>query len=163
MWFDLETLDADYPYRAKHRFVMTRELDATPDRLFAILADVDEWPRWFPDMSKMAWISPEAARNKPHAVRRANTSSGDVIEHFVAWDEGKRLAFYAERMSTPLVRAFFEDYVIEPVGTNRSRLTWIVAFEPRLPFRPLMFAIRPSFAKMFDSAADALVTYVAKR
>lgn len=163
MWFDLRPLAPDYPARAPHRFVMERELAGTPAAIFAILADVSEWPRWFPDMRGVTWISPEAERNKPHAVRRADTGSGDVIEHFVVWDEGKRLAFYAERMTTPLVSEFFEDYVIEPVGTDRSRLIWTVAFSPRIVFRPLMFAIRPKFAKMFDAAADALVRHVEKR
>lgn len=162
MWFDLKPLEDSYPYVAKHKFVMTRELAVTPARAFAILADTNEWPRWFPGMARVTWISPEAERNRPHAVRRADTTSGDVVEHFVVWDEGKRLAFYVERMTSPYVSAFFEDYVLEAVGDDRSRLTWIVAFEPRVVFRPLMFAIRPRFAKMFDEAADALVRYVAK-
>jgi hypothetical protein len=71
------------------------------------------------------------------------------------------MAFYAERMTTPLASEFFEDYVIEPLGDGRARLTWTVAYLPRLPFRPIMFLIRPRFAKMFDDAADALVRYVA--
>jgi hypothetical protein len=163
MWFTLRPLGSDYPSRAPHRFVMERELAATPAALFAILADASEWPRWFPDMKRMTWVSPEAERSKVDAVRRADTGSGDVIEHFVVWDPSKRLAFYAEKMTTPLVSEFFEDYVIEPVGTDRSRLIWTVGFQPRIPFRPLMFAIRPKFAKMFDGAADALVGYVGRR
>jgi hypothetical protein len=92
-------------------------------------------------------------------VRRADTKSGDVIEHFVVWDAPKRMAFYAERMTTPIASEFFEDYVIESIGEGRSRLTWTVAFKARVPFRPLMFLIRPRFSKMFDDAADALVRF----
>ena len=162
MWFNLRALGPDYPGRAPHKFVMTRELATTPAALFAILADPAEWPRWFPDMRGMSWISEVADRDKVDAVRRADTGSGDVIEHFVAWEPGKRLAFYAEKMTTPLVNEFFEDYAIEAVGVDRARLTWTVGFQPRLFFRPLMFAIRPRFGKMFDDAADALVRHVAK-
>jgi hypothetical protein len=161
MWFTLRPLGADY--RPVHSFVMTRELAVPAAEAFAILADATEWARWFPGMSQVTWVSPEAERNKPHAVRQADTTSGNVIEHFVVWEDGKRLAFYAERMTSPFVGAFWEDYVIEPAGPSRSRLTWTVGFEPRLVFRPLMFAIRPRFAKMFDEAADALTAYVAKR
>ncbi len=163
MWFDLRPLSSDYPKSAPHRFVMERELAATPQALFELLADPAEWVRWFPDMKRMTWISPEGERNRAHAVRRADTGSGDVIEHFVAWEPNERLAFYAERMTTPLVSEFFEDYVIQPVGADRSRLIWTVGFAPRLVFRPLMFAIRPRFARMFDAAADALVRHVAAR
>jgi hypothetical protein len=93
-------------------------------------------------------------------VRRADTGSGDVIEHFVVWDAPRRMAFYAEKMTTPIAIEFFEDYVIEPIDATRCRLTWTVAYQPRWPFRPFMFAIEPRFVKMFDEAADALVRHV---
>jgi hypothetical protein len=139
---------------------MKREVSVSAEKLFAILADETEWPKWFPDMRAMSWISPEPERRRVHAVRRADTGSGDVIEHFVVWDAPKRLAFYAERMTTPIASEFFEDYVIEPLDGGRARLTWTVGYLPRIPFRPFMFLIRPRFAKMFDAAADALVRHV---
>ena len=160
MWFQLRPLGPEYPSSAPNTFVMKRDVPVSAEKLFAILADETEWPKWFPDMRAMTWISPEAERRKPHAVRRAETGSGDVIEHFVVWDAPKRLGFYAERMTTPLASEFFEDYVIEPLGEQSARLIWTVAYQPRLPFRPLMFLIRPRFAKMFDDAADALAKYV---
>lgn len=163
MWFTLTPLDADYPARAPHRFVMEREIPLSPEALFDLLADPSEWPKWFPDMKGMRWISPEPERSKVGALRRADTGSGDVLEHFVAWDRGARLAFFAEKMTTPLVSEFFEDYVITPLGPGRSKLVWTVGFCPRVPFRPLMFAIRPRFAKMFDEGADALVRYASAR
>ncbi len=163
MWFTLTPLDAAYPRGAKHRFVMERELPLSTHALFDLLADIAAWPKWFPEMRAMRWISPEPERARVGAIRRADTGSGDVIEHFVVWDRGVRMAFFAEKMTTPLVSAFFEDYEITSLGEGRSKLVWTVAFEPRIPFKPLMFAIRPRFAKMFDDAADALVAYVAKR
>jgi hypothetical protein len=160
MWFRLRTLDDDYLTRAPNTFVMRRELGVSAEKLFAILADETQWTKWFPDMHGVQWMSAEADRRKPHAVRRANTGSGDVMEHFVIWDAPRRMAFYAERMTTPLASEFFEDYAIEPLGEGRSRLVWTVAYQPRLPFRPFISLIRPRFAKMFDDAADALVRYV---
>lgn len=160
MWFSLRTLDADYLSGAPNTFVMRRELGVSAEKLFAILADEKQWTKWFPDMRGVSWISAESDRRRAHAVRRADTGSGDVIEHFVVWDAPRRMAFYAERMTTPLASEFFEDYRIEALGEGRSRLVWTVAYQPRLPFRPFMFAIRPRFAKMFDDAADALVRYV---
>lgn len=160
MWFTLRPLPESYARTARHTFVMERELETSAEALFALLADAEAWPKWFPDMRRVTWLSPEGERARVDAVRRADTGSGDVIEHFVVWDAPRRFAFYAERMSTPLVSEFFEDYEITPLGPQRSKLRWVVAFEPRLVFRPLMFAIRPRFAAMFDGAADALVAYV---
>lgn len=162
MWFTLRTLDADYVSRAPNTFVMRREVPVSAEKLFEVLADEREWTKWFPDMRAVRWLSPEADRRKAHAVRRADTGSGDVIEHFVVWDAPRRMAFYAERMSTPLASEFFEDYLVEPIGADRARLVWTVAYQPRLPFRPFMFAIRPRFAKMFDDAADALVRHLSR-
>ncbi len=163
MWFRLKDLDADYPARAPRRFVIERELACSADRLFTLLGDPDQWPRWFPDMRAMRWLSPEGERAKVGAIRRADTGSGDVIEHFVAWDPPRRIGFYAEKMSTPIATEFFEDYVIEALGPDRSRLKWTVGYQLRLPLRPLAFVIVPRFAKMFDDAGDALVKYVAAR
>jgi ribosome-associated toxin RatA of RatAB toxin-antitoxin module len=163
VWFTLTPLDPDYPRRAKHRFVMEREIPLSANALFDLLGDVAQWPKWFPDMRAMRWISPEPERAKVGALRRADTGSGDVLEHFVVWDRGKRVAFFAEKMTTPLVSTFFEDFEITRLDDRRSKLVWTVAFQPRIPFRPLMFAIQPRFAKMFDDAADALVRYVKAR
>ncbi|MFO0686164.1 MAG: SRPBCC family protein [Sandaracinus sp.] len=161
MWFRLKDLDAGYPARAPRRFVIEREVACSAERLFAMLGDPSEWPRWFPDMRAMRWISPEGERAKVGAIRRADTGSGDVIEHFVAWESPRHIAFYAEKMTTPLATEFFEDYVITPLGESRARLTWTVGYQLRLPLRPLAFLIVPRFAKMFDDAGDALVKHVA--
>lgn len=154
MWFDLLPLDAGYPARAPNKFVMRRELPISRAAAFGKLADVAVWPTWFPDMKRMQWISPEAERSRVGAVRRADTGSGDVIEHFVAWDHDVRLGFYAERMSTPLVIEFFEDYVLED-APGGCVLTWIVGYRPRWWILPLHPIIRPRFRKMFEDAADA--------
>ncbi len=154
-------LDANYLARAPFTFVMDRELGVPRAEAFRLLSDPDVWPRWFPDMKRMRWISPEGERGKVGAIRRADTGSGDVIEHFVAWDENVRLAFYAERMSTPLVSEFFEDYVLSDVPGKEGRcmLRWTVGYRPRTLIRPFHPLIRPRFRKMFEDGADAFARY----
>lgn len=162
MWFDLRALDADYGARAPHSFRYVVELAATPQRVFQILADPAQWPKWFPDMRAMRWLSPEGERARVGACRQADTKSGDVRERFVAWEPGKRMAFYAEQMSTPLVSEFLEDYVLEPAGEGRTRLTWLVHYRPRRGIALLHPIIRPIFDRMFRKGSEALVEYVAR-
>lgn len=138
-----------YGDRAPHSFRYVIELAAPPERVFQILTDVTEWPRWFPDMTGMRWLSPEGERGKVGSRRLAETRSGDVEEHFTVWEPGKRLAFYAERMSTPLVTEFMEDYQLEGLPGGRTRMLWLVHYRPRRGITLLHPIIRPIFARMF--------------
>ncbi len=161
MWFRLQPVDASYGDRAPHTFRYVIELAAPPDRVFQILGDPTQWPKWFPDMTGMRWLSPEGDRAKVGARRLAETRSGDVEEHFTVWGPGKRIAFYAERMSTPLDTEFMEDYHLEPIGAGRTKMTWLVHSRPRRGIAILHPIIRPIFGRMFRKGSEALVDYVA--
>jgi hypothetical protein len=163
MWFSLRPVGPDYGSSAPKSFVYDVELAAPPDVVFAILADAKEWPKWFPDMTGMKWLSPEAERGKVGARRLAETRSGDVEEHFIVWEPNRRIAFYAERMSTPLVTEFMEDYHLEAAGPDKTRLKWLVHYRPRTAIAFLHPIIRPIFDRMFRKGSEALVTYVARR
>lgn len=53
-----------------------------------------------------------------------------VQEHFFVWEEGRRHAFYGTTANVPAFKRFAEDYVVEPDGPERCRLTWTIAVEP---------------------------------
>lgn len=163
MWFRLDPVDADYGARAPRSFRYVVELAASPEVVFDLLGDPDEWPRWFPTMRGMRWLSPPEERARVGARRQADTTSGDVRERFVVWERGKRMAFYAEAMSTPLVSEFMEDYVLEDLGGGRTRLTWLVHYRPRPVVALLHPIVRPIFDRMFRRGSEALVRYVARR
>jgi hypothetical protein len=155
MWFTLTPLDADYPRRGT---ASLRDGARDPALGEGALRSARR-PRAVAQVvprheARCAGSAPSPSAARVGALRRADTGSGDVLEHFVAWDPGKRLAFFAEKMTTPLVSEFFEDYVITPLGPITARkLVWTVGLPSHAsPFRPLMFAIRPRFAKMFDDA-----------
>lgn len=57
-------------------------------------------------------------------------------ERFFRWEEGRRKSFTVVKASAPLVRAFAEDYLVEPAGEGRCTFTWTVAYEPSLAGRP---------------------------
>jgi Polyketide cyclase / dehydrase and lipid transport len=57
-------------------------------------------------------------------------------ERFFRWEEGRRKSFTVVQASAPLVRAFAEDYLVEPVGQGACTFTWTIAYEPSLAGRP---------------------------
>jgi hypothetical protein len=57
-------------------------------------------------------------------------------ERFFRWDEGRRKSFTVVQASAPLVRAFAEDYLVEPAGEAACTFTWTIAYEPSLAGRP---------------------------
>lgn len=57
-------------------------------------------------------------------------------ERFIRWEEGRRKSFTVVQASAPLVRAFAEDYLVEPTGEGSCTFTWTIAYEPSAAGRP---------------------------
>lgn len=86
---------------------------------------------WCKILDKVVWTSP-----RPFGVGTTRTVTSlrgmNVIEErFFRWEEGRRKSFCAVRSSGPLFRRFAEDYLVEPVSDDSSRMTWTIAFEPQ--------------------------------
>ncbi|MDT7589862.1 MAG: hypothetical protein QOE32_7412, partial [Pseudonocardiales bacterium] len=54
-----------------------------------------------------------------------------VQERYFLWEEGRRKAFCVVEASLPVFERLAEDYVVEPLGSDRCRLTWTIAMEPK--------------------------------
>ncbi len=113
---------------APFRLEASVEVDATPGRVFDIFEDADAWTVWVPPIKHVEWTSP-----KPFGVgtTRTVTMSGGLLaeEEFIAWERGRRMAFYFRRASQKNLLAFGEDYQVTDLGGGRSRVTWRVAME----------------------------------
>lgn len=160
MWFKNKDVGLDFVERAPQRFVVVRELAATPDEVFGILADGDSWPRWFPDMREVAWQTP--APHTVGSIRHVRLKSLRAKERFIAWEPGKRWSFVVFASTAPFTRAMVEDYVLEPLPGGHTRLTVNACFEPSLLGTILLPILRRVFGKMFDKAGDGLRDHIAK-
>ena len=70
---------------------------ASPEAVFAILADHERWPEWFPVLKKEEVLGP---RREGVGTRRLATIPGGKIEELIiAWDPGQRFAFTATVVS----------------------------------------------------------------
>jgi carbon monoxide dehydrogenase subunit G len=112
----------DWLATAPQRFSNDVDVALTPDELFGVLARADTWPRWAKVIKHVEYTSPE-----PHGVgttrvvRMAGGMVGD--EEFLAWEPGKQMAFRFNTSGTRTLKAFLENYRLEPIAGG-TRLTW---------------------------------------
>jgi carbon monoxide dehydrogenase subunit G len=114
---DLAWLD-----RAPQRFSNDVDVALSPDELFGVLARADTWPLWAKVIKNVEYTSPE-----PHGVgtTRVVTMAGGMVgdEEFLAWEPGRQMAFRFNTSATRTLKAFLENYRLEPVAGG-TRLTW---------------------------------------
>ena len=158
MWFDTERSTLDWTSDAPESFHNEAILEATPDEVFALLADTDSWARWFPEFEGAYWLTD--GEPGVGARRVAELDIMDVREEFLAWEPGERFAFTVTGMTLPLATRLVEDYRMAPHGDGQCEFTWDVYFEPRWFLRPFGFLLRHQFGTMFEEATASLVDYV---
>lgn len=116
---------------APMRAVATAEIGATPEAVFDALADAGSWPQWFPDMTTCRWLTPA-----PHGVdsqREVRVGPLHVVERFIVWARPSRWGFTFTSASPPIARAGVELVELEPVGTDRTKVTYTMALDPPGP------------------------------
>jgi uncharacterized protein YndB with AHSA1/START domain len=142
---------------APMRAEATRELDASPETVFDVLADADSWPRWFPNMQHCRWLTPP-----PHGVdsqREVRVGPLHVVERFIVWDRPRRWGFTFTAATPPIARAGAELVTLEPVGDGRTRVTYTMALEPPAPAGLANLAAGPMSATLAD-ALEGLARHV---
>jgi hypothetical protein len=160
MWFPLAEADLDWTLRAPFRFDNEAVIDAPPERVFAVLADCDTWPAWFPDFRGATWLT-----RPPHGTgssREVRLKLLSAEERFLAWEAGKHMAFVVTALTLPLVRRFVEDFRLEPAGEGRTRLRWCAYYEPGLVMRLVHPVARLIFGGMFREGIAGLTSYVSR-
>lgn len=158
--FSCRAVDLEFLDSAPVRFVNVVEINASPERVFEVLEDEDSWPKWFKGIVKVEWTSP-----KPFGVgssRKVMLKAMAVDERFIAWDPGKRFAFYFTATSQPVAHAFCEDYQLEALDDGRTKFTYTVAYEPRFLIQMAGPIGKRIFGKMFQNGARSLATFMGK-
>lgn len=111
------------------RAAAVREVAGTPDEVFAVLADAEGWPRWFPGLRAARWTSPG-----PHGVgstRQIALGPLQVDEEFIVWEPGERFGFTFTGANLPGTRAGVELVELVPVDDGRrTRVSYTFSVEP---------------------------------
>jgi carbon monoxide dehydrogenase subunit G len=154
--FACRAVDLDFFNTAPIRVTVEAKVARPPSEVFAALAhDPANWGEFFPGFDKTGRFDTPG----PHGVGSRRTVRFTVIkaeETILAWDEGARWAFRVDSVLAPVFHAFAEDYRVEPVGTDATRLRWTMACEPRLAFKLARPFLRPVLTLILARAGHNL-------
>lgn len=148
----LQPATLDFFDTAPLRIQCTMVAKCSPEVLFETLRGDTVWTEWAGVIEKVVWTSSEpVARNSTRDV--ALVGGMLVKEVFFHWEENERVAFYVTESTIPNLTKFAEDYVVEIVSPNETRLTWTVAIENAGFMRylnPVMrYVLKPVFQRWF--------------
>jgi hypothetical protein len=138
-WFTPRPVqDARFFDEAPVRLVAQLAIARPAERVWADLTGEDPLS-WCRILDRITWTSERpfgvGTTREVVALRGLNVFQ----ERFFRWEEGRRKSFTVVKASAPLVRAFAEDYLVEPGpgGDGAScTFTWTIAYEPSPAGRP---------------------------
>jgi hypothetical protein len=123
----LPPVDEAFLESAPSRFVDTIEIALPAAAVWAELTR-DQTLDWCRGL-QITWLSP---RPFGLGTRRQASLLGVVLrveEEYFVWEDGRRKAFYVRSVRPLAYRRSAEDYLVEPLGPDRCRFTWTLAFE----------------------------------
>jgi hypothetical protein len=145
----LDPVTLDFFDTAPLRVQCTMVAKCTPQRLFETLRGDTVWTEWAGAISAVDWTS-----EKPYAknaTRDVSLLGGMMVrELFFHWEENERIAFYVTESTIPKLSKFAEDYRVERVGPNETKLIWTVAIENQGLMRHLNAITGPVMKLVFE-------------
>lgn len=131
----------------------TIDIDATPDQVWAHIADHTSWPKWFAALDE---VTPGPTSTGVGGTRTVLTKPLSIDEVFTAWDEGEHFAFAIVKSKIPMLAAAAESVRLEPIGDSGCRVTYRQGVEGRRWFGGLMKLAWTPAAKGLPDALTAL-------
>ncbi len=131
---------------------------AAPDAVFAVLADHERWPEWFPNVRRVEVLGPAEGVG---ARRRVHVPGLTVDEEFIVWDPGVRWSFTGTSARPRFVRSIVEDCRLEPVAGGGTEITYTMYLDPPGPLRPLVQLGGRVVRRSIQRAVERLATRAA--
>jgi len=124
---DLVPRTIEWTEHAPIRIEARARSSASPDVVFAVLADHERWPEWFPSVKKVTVLGPASGVG---ARRRVKVPGLTVDEEFIAWDPGVRWAFTGYAAAPKFTRSLIEDCALEPDESGGTNITYTMYLDP---------------------------------
>jgi uncharacterized protein YndB with AHSA1/START domain len=100
---------------------------ASPDAVFAVLADHEAWPQWFGGLKE---VTVTGAAEGVGARRQVRIPMSTVDEVFIAWEPGRLFAFTGTEARPGFCRSLVEHCTLEPTSDGGTDITWTMCVEP---------------------------------
>ncbi|MGW0773762.1 SRPBCC family protein [Streptomyces sp. NPDC002835] len=146
----LRSVGLEFVESAPLRLVFSAQLSASPEALYAALADdVAGWPDWFTAVT--------AARPVDDGAGREIRLKGGTVftETVLAREPDSRYAYRVDQTNAPGLRALLEEWRITPTA-HGARLRWTFAADGPAPLRIALRIGRPGLGRAFRDAVRNL-------
>lgn len=131
----LQTQPLSWIDQAPIHLSATRSTKASPEAVFAELADHERWPEWFPNVKHVEVIGPAEGVG---AKRRVEVPGMVVEEEFIAWDPGVRWAFTGTAAKPALFTSLIEDCQLTARADGGTDVTYTMHIGTSALRRPLV-------------------------
>lgn len=121
--------------RAPIAIAARAETTASPEAVFAVLADHERWPEWFPSVKSVTVIGEASGVG---ARRRVVIPGATVDEEFIAWEPGVRWAFTGIAARPGVLTSLVEDCQLTPLGSGGTAISYTMYLEPKKALAPIV-------------------------
>jgi carbon monoxide dehydrogenase subunit G len=125
---------------------------ASPDEVFAILADHERWTEWFPSVKQVTVLGPAAGVG---ARRRVAVPGATVDEEFIVWEPGARWSFTGIAARPRFTKSLVEDCRLEAVDGGTA-ISYTMYLDPPTLLRPLVQLMAKGIRKNLEKAMTNL-------
>lgn len=126
---------------------------ASPQQVFAVLADHERWPEWFPNVRK---VIVTGAASGVGATRRVLIPGMAVDEEFIAWEPGVRWSFTGTSSNRPVFASLLEDCRLEPTADGGCSIRYTMHLEPTRLAAPLLRLLAGRVRRSVQQGVDGL-------
>lgn len=134
----------DWIDRAPIQIEARSESGASPEDVFAVLADHERWPEWFPSVKAVTVIG---AASGVGARRRVSVPGLTVDEEFIVWEPGVRWTFTGLAAKPGILRSLIEDCRLEPLPSGGTSICYTMYLEPPKVMVPLVRLAAPQIKR----------------
>ncbi|HET7654907.1 MAG TPA: SRPBCC family protein [Acidimicrobiales bacterium] len=128
---------------------------ASPDAVFAVLAEHERWPEWFTSVKSVEVMG---APSGVGARRRVKVPGLTVDEEFIVWEPGVRWSFTGLEARPGITRSLVEDCRLTPVSGDGggTDITYTMYLDPPTWMRPLLAVLAPQLRRNNNKAMENL-------
>ncbi|MFZ6005960.1 MAG: SRPBCC family protein [Actinomycetota bacterium] len=131
----LQPRTIDWIEQAPLRIEANATSTASPSAVFAVLADHERWPEWFPSLKSVTVLGPAEGVG---ARRRVAIPGATVDEEFIVWEPGERWSFTGIAARPRFTRSLVEDCRLTAVDGGGTAISYTMYLDPPALLRPLM-------------------------
>ena len=139
--------DPDFIKTASELIVTEVTVSATPEEVWAVLANNERWPEWFPAAKSCRTTSDQV--EGVGSTRWIHFDLFKVNERFVGWDPPNRWAFTILDANLPGIVSVVEEAVIVSINDQQSRVTYTLGADLASYMRPVVPVLRWRLGALF--------------